>query len=586
MDPFEFTALPEEFTPLSREAAEPPEEYPSPIPTEVSAQDARREKRRRLKKMLAFLSVAGVITLFTALPGQHAPAPEPEKLPPSGQTTQVTEPPAKGTEPGPPATVTEPVPVPDSEDAEIEIPYAMVAGTGQGRVLRFTYLVFLYNAEKAEAELTARDGSGAIVVYPETEIWDGRSRTFRSYSMDVSGLGEDVSLFVTIRYEAAGETREMTVSREAAHASADIDSYAAARLKLGEGSGELTFSGGLTHASDDPHPYRFEQAFFAVYWYSQKPDGSFEDRGAWMVPEMPECEEDDSGWYYAYSGTVGVSPPSDEITHYSVVLQVMDYDLMLSWELDSGIMPLERAPDWALGDRLLRITVVNNSGFDIDWDTGEIIPEILLQTEMNELEFTGLELPVPEEPEEYEPHSFTFVGFVLVAGEDGEEEPSYSVYVGLELTPEAVARAPVVTYTDPDTGETREMHDLVLFDMWLCNLEDHPYTVELDPNGGLFQTFTSAPGVVLYDDSMSFNVRSPLYSSTIAWTAFFPVPVRPGYTFTGWYRDPECSGRPVVILYGDDFYGLLEPEDPGGAPEIDWSVVVPVKLYAGWAPDA
>ena len=646
MDPFEFTALPEEFTPLSRETAEPPEEFPAPIPTEVSYQGARREKRRRLKKMFVLLSAAGVITVFSILPGAALPLPPPETGVPVQTETRPPETPPKEPEPdqqpqpqqsGLPASTpdpgpgqepqpdpepepgepvqlqtqgdvnvdTEAVPVPGFAIPEIAIPYAALVKTDAGRSLRFTYAVTLNDAGQAEAQLSARDDTGAEVSLPASELWDGQSRSFQVYSIDVSDLGEEVTLVITARFEALGEEHSVTASTLPVSVSGEMETAAQASVAESGGGLTLAFSASIRPAADDPYPYHFQPEYFVLHWFAQQEDGSMAARGGTVITELPELEEDGSGgWLIRYSGSVEGGLPAEDVTHFEAVMELADYELLIPCELKTAVLEAERL----LGDRLLQITVLNSSNPQTVQDArGRNVsaPEVLEQVEMNELEFTGYVPPVPQQAARYA-GQYTFVGYVLHSPSDEEDEPGYTAWVGFELTPEMVGKAPIRTVTDPDTGEVTEVRSIVLEDMWICTVDAKGYFVILDANGGRFENGQT---------TQDFNVRGPLDRDTTAWTAYFPVPQRPGYTFTGWYADPDCTDGPLQRIPGVSFWHVEQypPFDQEeftaqydfSDPDFDYRQFYrdmweaerlagtdyyvrnnqPLRLYAGWEPE-
>lgn len=93
-------------------------------------------------------------------------------------------------------------------------------------------------------------------------------------------------------------------------------------------------------------------------------------------------------------------------------------------------------------------------------------------------------------------------------------------------------------------------------------------------------------GLIEGEESITYNAATPLASAGAVYLCAYPVPVREGYTFTGWFETPEAGEKDgtgteafqsVERLYATAFY-----EKGEGAAEPDWSAPKSIVLYAGW----
>lgn len=93
-------------------------------------------------------------------------------------------------------------------------------------------------------------------------------------------------------------------------------------------------------------------------------------------------------------------------------------------------------------------------------------------------------------------------------------------------------------------------------------------------------------GLIEGEESITYNAATPLASAGAVYLCAYPVPVREGYTFTGWFETPEAGEKDgtgteafqsVERLYTTAFY-----EKDEGAAEPDWSAPKSIVLYAGW----
>ena len=80
--------------------------------------------------------------------------------------------------------------------------------------------------------------------------------------------------------------------------------------------------------------------------------------------------------------------------------------------------------------------------------------------------------------------------------------------------------------------------------------------------------------------SVTYDALGSLWSGANVYLCAYPVPVREGYTFAGWYATPDLSQKPVSVLQSPVFFNEKVGED--GSVSIDWSSPKPLTLYAGW----
>lgn len=92
-----------------------------------------------------------------------------------------------------------------------------------------------------------------------------------------------------------------------------------------------------------------------------------------------------------------------------------------------------------------------------------------------------------------------------------------------------------------------------------------PNIMVLDANGGT----VDGSATVQYD------TVTPKFSGGIIYLCAYPVPVREGYRFTGWYNNADSEGKPVENLLSMNFYET-------GNGDRNWSSPNIITLYAGW----
>ena len=193
-------------------------------------------------------------------------------------------------------------------------------------------------------------------------------------------------------------------------------------------------------------------------------------------------------------------------------------------------------------EALGRVHVTVYAGiFDAASPTGD---RILLEETYPAGSFTGLTLEPPEAQEGY-----TFLDYVTRI-----QEGDRGVYVALNgtLTPETalLTRA----------GENGD-REIRIYAAWMGSDPGNAFLpLTLDANGGT--------GTAQYD------AAGPMLSGTNVFLTTYPVPIRPGWRFAGWFTAPE-GGEEVQSLMASAFYEIT---DNG----VDWSRQVPVTLYAQW----
>lgn len=189
--------------------------------------------------------------------------------------------------------------------------------------------------------------------------------------------------------------------------------------------------------------------------------------------------------------------------------------------------------------------VVNNETYDMNSETGYRILGQGFIFESLLLQGMDYQLPKHEPSEGYE-----FLGWVIYY--DGG---NYGM-AGNALTAENVC------YVKPENGSRSiEVHAAWRRD----GIGQHPYLLTLDANGGTIEGESTA----------TYDAAGPMESGTNIYLCAYPVPEREGYTFAGWYANPDSSGKQTNKLFGLDFY-----EKNGDA--YNWSKTIPITLYAGW----
>lgn len=171
---------------------------------------------------------------------------------------------------------------------------------------------------------------------------------------------------------------------------------------------------------------------------------------------------------------------------------------------------------------------------------------VLLDETYSWAAFTGITIPQPEAQAGYR-----FLGYALIHRDLRDEW--LSLPVG-----DALSRGTAAACRPDDTGTIQ----IRILGVWTAEGGERSF-LPLTLDAG-------AAGSAQYDAS------GPMLSGTTVYLAAYPVPERPGWRFTGWYREPE-SGEPVLWLQASAFYAQRDGET-------DWRTQTPVTLYAHWTP--
>lgn len=161
--------------------------------------------------------------------------------------------------------------------------------------------------------------------------------------------------------------------------------------------------------------------------------------------------------------------------------------------------------------------------------------------------------PLPE-PEPVD--GYRFLGWVLYYDTTLKPDPSMGM-AGAALD------SGNICYVKPADGSRNiEVHAA-----WQRDGESNwPSLLTLDANGGTIEN----------ESVMTYDAATPMGSGGYVYLCAYPVPVREGYTFTGWYTTPDGTGQKETRLLGLEFY-----EKNGD--EYDFSSMKEITLYAGWA---
>lgn len=204
---------------------------------------------------------------------------------------------------------------------------------------------------------------------------------------------------------------------------------------------------------------------------------------------------------------------------------------------------------YPLTEGTVAVTVYNDT-IHFDEATSTFSLQVLYQGTFPAADFTGVPLPDPE-PEE----GFTFLGYVLYGGDPAGGQPRYYPLQDAFTPEDAALVAP-----DPEGVRSAQIHA-----QWHYTGDGQQWmNLTLDANGG-------APTV-------EFDPTTPMASGGSVFLCVYPEPERPGFRFAGWYREPECTGKPVEVLPAADFFAP-------GESEPNWRSPVPITLYARWLPE-
>ena len=170
---------------------------------------------------------------------------------------------------------------------------------------------------------------------------------------------------------------------------------------------------------------------------------------------------------------------------------------------------------------------------------------VLLDADFDPGTVSELSIPQPEPQPGYR-----FLGYGLVHRDRTENWISRTVSESLDL--------PSLQGCKPDENGIIQV---TLWGTWIADGEERSFLpLTLDANGG--------------EGTRTYDAASPRLSGTNVYLSPFPVPARPGWRFTGWYREPT-GGEPVLTLQAPDFYDSIDGQT-------DWRSQKPITLYAHW----
>ena len=177
-------------------------------------------------------------------------------------------------------------------------------------------------------------------------------------------------------------------------------------------------------------------------------------------------------------------------------------------------------------------------------EEGEISIEQLLAGEV-------ITLPQPEIPD-----GFEFLGWAAHFSGEKETYPKWSL-----LTESVTAEDARRIKPDEDGNRSLDIHAV-----WRTrDPEAWQIMMVLDANGG---TIEGQP-------SQIYNTLTPKYSGGTVYLCGYPVPVRQGYRFDGWYLITEEGKTRVETLPASRFFA-----EKGGEP--DYNAPLELHLMAGW----
>jgi len=219
-------------------------------------------------------------------------------------------------------------------------------------------------------------------------------------------------------------------------------------------------------------------------------------------------------------------------------------------------------PEQVLLDRMLRIQVYHDTYDMLTYEN-----EVLAENEISAgslLNGESYQLPECEPVEGY-----TFLGWVA------RLEISGADYILLSdqsaLTAEDLIAMASTGNLQKLTAAWQEQKDtepvgVSIHAAWRKNEPDKwSCVLILDANGGALQG----------SERVTYAAEGPMGSGCTIYLCAYPVPVREGYRFTGWYPQQETQEQPKNRLSGLDFF-----EKDGD--DWDFSHMHSITLYAGW----
>ncbi|MGN0375010.1 MAG: InlB B-repeat-containing protein [Butyrivibrio sp.] len=221
----------------------------------------------------------------------------------------------------------------------------------------------------------------------------------------------------------------------------------------------------------------------------------------------------------------------------------------------SGEIPTN--PIYPIEDGTSYLTVYNDS-FDMS-DPDNILKNKVLLTDFifEQTLAQGMEYAMPA----YEPQEgFIFMGWVVYYEKDYETGVRMGM-LGDTLT------AGNICYIRPEQGSRNiEVHAAWRYD----GISNMPCMLNLDANGGKIEN----------ENSVTYDAIGPMWSGSYIYLCAYPIPVREGYTFTGWYDNPDCSGPQKSVMQAAAFFNEEVNEDGNIYP--NWNSPRTITVYAGW----
>lgn len=249
-----------------------------------------------------------------------------------------------------------------------------------------------------------------------------------------------------------------------------------------------------------------------------------------------------------YVSDMSVLPQTDKQS-----LTAKEPDYREEQEKQTQNTELTTLPYYPIEDATSFLTVYNDS-----FDPETFDNRILMQNFVFEsLLLQGYDYSMPA----YEPEDgYLFMGWVVYYDKSAASGPLMGM-LGDALTKDNTC------YVKPEDG-TGSSRDIEIHAAWRYNgISEYPYLLVLDANGGTIENGESA----------TYDAKGPMGSGAYVYLCAYPIPVREGYTFTGWYTEANDGDR-KTRLFGMDFY-----EKNGD--DYDWSHPKTITLYAGWVKD-
>lgn len=212
---------------------------------------------------------------------------------------------------------------------------------------------------------------------------------------------------------------------------------------------------------------------------------------------------------------------------------------------------LTTLPYYPVEDATSFLTVYNDSYDPETFDNRILTQDFVFES----LLLQGNDYSMPT----YEPvDGYLFMGWVVYYDKSAASGPLIGM-LGDALTVDNIC------YIKPEEG-TGSGRDIEIHGAWRYDgISDYPYLLVLDANGGTIEN----------ESSLTYDAKGPMGSGAYIYLCAYPIPLREGYTFTGWYTEMDGGDR-KTRLFGMDFY-----EKNGD--DYDWSHPKTITLYAGWA---